>query len=129
MRNFGLTHALAAILVAFWILAGIAWRRSYNDEQDRVATARRQVNEFQELVGRYVQQTGRVPGTLEEVTRAFDSSISVEDPWSAQPDRPQYYLLRPAVNNGARRQSVISLGADGMFGGDGFGADIIADPQ
>ena len=123
MRNFGLTHALVAILVASWILAGVRWRLRINVERERVSLARKQVNELQGLVGRYTRETGRVPGSLEEVVNAFDPPVTIKDPWGAH----QYRILLHL--DGTDSPVIINMGADRMPGGDGFGKDIIADPQ
>lgn len=124
MRELGLIHALVTILAASWIHEGLDGRSRRAAERERVALARQQANEWQELVARFVRQTGRAPSSLEEVARVFDPPVPTEDPWSALPDRPQHYLLRRVQTPKGVKLVVMSLGADGMFDGEGFGKDI-----
>ena len=131
MKNFGLVHGLIGALVGVGIFSAAGWRLRQSDEYARVRDAKAEVAEFQDRVREFIDKTGRQPGHLQELIQAYGLSgkVSTEDPWSETYGEPQHYQLMSKRDHEHRIVvCVMSLGADGMPGGDGFGEDIIAAP-
>ena len=101
--------------------------REAEEDRARRATARDDLRTLYDAVERYAKHHGAPPEMLHALTRPDDANgdrpyldVLPRDPWG----RP-YQLV---TSEGAQFV-VMSLGADGLQGGEGFDADVRSDPM
>ena len=124
-RQFSLLEVIIAITIVA-LVATIAVQNltdSVDDANNKATTI--QINAFKSAVSQFKLATGKFPNSLEDlVTNPGDSKSwrqfleeIPEDPWGNE----YMYSLAPETYN---KFEIISYGADGQAGGEGFNADI-----
>lgn len=133
-RRAGITliEMLVVVTIIALFAALVAPRMLSRTDAARVTAARAQINSFMTALGAYKLDTGVFPST-EQGLRALRVKPEAVNNWQG-PYLPQdipmdpwgrpYFYKYPSEHGD--EPEIISFGADGEPGGDGFNADIVS---
>lgn len=124
-RHFSLLEVIIAITIVALVATIAVESLTDSVDEANVRTAEIQMSSFKGAVTKYKLSTGKYPNSLEDlVTNPGDSTSwrqileeIPKDPWG----NDYMFNLAPETFN---KFEVISYGADGQAGGEGFNADI-----
>ena len=124
-RQFSLLEVIIAITIVALVATIAVTNLTDSVDDANIKAAEIQMASFKQAIGKYKLATGKFPNSLEDlVSNPGDvknwQQILEEipaDPWG----NDYQYNLAPELFN---KFEIISLGADGVAGGEGFNADI-----
>ena len=122
--GFSLIEIILVVVLIAGIAAFAATRVFGGSDRAKVNLAKAQVQTLAEKVGQCQQDTGALPGALDELLKSsatgwlgpYVKDGELKDPWN----HPYAY----AVPGDGKPFDLISLGADGQAGGSSVDADI-----
>lgn len=122
--GFSLIEIILVVVLIAGIAAFAATRVFGGSDRAKVNLAKAQVQTLAEKVGQFQQDTGALPGALDELLKSsatgwlgpYVKDGELKDPWN----HPYAY----AVPGDGKPFDLISLGADGQAGGSSVDADI-----
>ena len=122
--GFSLIEIIVVVVLIGGIVAFAATRILGGGDRAKVNLAKAQVQTLAEKVGQFQQDTGALPGSLDELVKSsatgwlgpYAKDSELKDPWN----HPYTY----AVPGNGQAFDLVSLGADGQAGGDSVNADI-----
>ncbi|MCM8528294.1 MAG: type II secretion system major pseudopilin GspG [Lentisphaeraceae bacterium] len=124
-RQFSLLEVIIAITIVALVATIAVQSLTDNVDEANVNATKIQMESFKSAVGKYKLATGKFPNSLEDlVTNPGDAKNwrqileeIPQDPWG----NDYMYNLAPETFN---KFEIVSYGADGQAGGEGFNADI-----
>lgn len=124
--GFSLIEIILVVVLIGGIVAFAATRILGGGDRAKVNLAKAQVQTLAEKVHQYEQDTGRLPGSLDDLVKApgdaagwlgpYAKDSELKDPWN----HPYTYTM-PGEG---KPFDLVSLGKDGQAGGDSVDADI-----
>ena len=124
--GFSLIEIILVVVLIGGIVAFAATRILGGGDRAKVNLAKAQVQTLAEKVQQFEQDTGRLPGSLDDLVKApgdaagwlgpYAKASELNDPWN----HPYTYTM-PGEG---KPVDLVSLGADGQAGGDSVDADI-----
>jgi len=122
--GFSLIEIILVVVLIGGIAAFAANRIFGGSDRAKVNLAKAQVQTLAEKVGQFQQDTGSLPGALDELVKSsatgwlgpYAKDSELKDPWN----HPYTY----AMPGEGKPFDLISLGADGQAGGESVNADI-----
>lgn len=124
--GFSLIEIILVVVLIGGIVAFAATRILGGGDRAKVNLAKAQVQTLAEKVQQFEQDTGRLPGSLDDLVKApgdaagwlgpYAKASELNDPWN----HPYTYTM-PGEG---KPFDLVSLGADGQAGGDSVDADI-----
>lgn len=124
--GFSLIEIILVVVLIGGIVAFAATRILGGGDRAKVNLAKAQVQTLAEKVQQFEMDTGRLPGSLEDLVKApgdaagwlgpYAKASELKDPWN----HPYTYTM-PGEG---KPFDLVSLGADGQAGGDSVDADI-----
>lgn len=124
--GFSLIEIILVVVLIGGIVAFAATRILGGGDRAKVNLAKAQVQTLAEKVQQFEMDTGRLPGSLEDLVKApgdaagwlgpYAKASELKDPWN----HPYAYTM-PGEG---KPFDLVSLGADGQAGGDSVDADI-----
>ena len=122
--GFSLIEIILVVVLIGGIVAFAASRILGGGDRARYNLAKSQVQTLAEKVGQFQQDTGALPGSLDELVKSsatgwlgpYAKDSELKDPWN----HPYTY----AVPGNGQAFDLVSLGADGQAGGGSVDADI-----
>ena len=122
--GFSLIEIILVVVLIGGIVAFAATRILGGGDRAKVNLAKAQVQTLAEKVGQFQQDTGALPGSLDELVKSsatgwlgpYAKDSELKDPWN----HPYTY----AMPGDGKPFDLASLGADGQAGGDSVDADI-----
>ena len=122
--GFSLIEIILVVVLIGGIVAFAATRILGGGDRAKVNLAKAQVQTLAEKVGQFQQDTGALPGSLDELVKSsatgwlgpYAKDSELKDPWN----HPYTY----AVPGNGQAFDLVSLGADRKVGGTSVNADI-----
>ena len=122
--GFSLIEIILVVVLIGGIVAFAATRILGGGDRAKVNLAKAQVQTLAEKVGQFQQDTGALPGSLDELVKSsatgwlgpYAKESELKDPWN----HPYVY----AMPGEGKPFDLSSLGADGQAGGESVNADI-----
>ena len=122
--GFSLIEIILVVVLIGGILAFAGSRILGGGDRAKVNLAKAQVQTLAEKVQQYAQDTGGLPGSLDDLVKSsatgwlgpYAKDAELKDPWN----HPYVY----ATPGEGKPFDLTSLGADGQAGGDSVNADI-----
>ena len=122
--GFSLIEIILVVVLIGGILAFAGSRILGGGDRAKVNLAKAQVQTLAEKVQQYAQDTGGLPGSLDDLVKSsatgwlgpYAKDAELKDPWN----HPYVY----AAPGEGKPFDLTSLGADGQAGGDSVNADI-----
>lgn len=124
--GFSLIEIILVVVLIGGIVAFAATRILGGGDRAKVNLAKAQVQTLAEKVQQFEQDTGSLPGSLDDLVKApggasgwlgpYAKDGELKDPWN----HPYVYTM-PGEG---KPFDIVSLGADGQAGGDSVNADI-----
>lgn len=122
--GFSLIEIILVVVLIGGIVAFAATRILGGGDRAKVNLAKAQVQTLAEKVGQFQQDTGALPGSLDDLVKSsatgwlgpYAKESELKDPWN----HPYVY----AMPGEGKPFDLTSLGADGQAGGDSVNADI-----
>ena len=122
--GFSLIEIILVVVLIGGIVAFAATRILGGGDRAKVNLAKAQVQTLAEKVGQFQQDTGALPGSLNDLVKSsatgwlgpYAKESELKDPWN----HPYVY----AMPGEGKPFDLTSLGADGQAGGDSVNADI-----
>ena len=122
--GFSLIEIILVVVLIGGIVAFAATRILGGGDRAKVNLAKAQVQTLAEKVGQFQQDTGALPGSLDELVKSsatgwlgpYAKDSELKDPWN----HPYVY----ATPGEGKPFDLASLGADGQAGGESVNADI-----
>ncbi|QDA56901.1 type II secretion system major pseudopilin GspG [Thermomonas aquatica] len=122
--GFSLIEIILVVVLIGGIVAFAATRILGGGDRAKVNLAKAQVQTLAEKVGQFQQDTGSLPGSLDDLVKSsatgwlgpYAKQSELKDPWN----HPYTY----AMPGEGKPFDLASLGADGQAGGDSVNADI-----
>ena len=124
--GFSLIEIIIVVVLIGGIVAFAANKIFGGQDRAKVNLAKAQVQTLAEKVGQYEQDTGTLPGSLEDLVKApgdaqgwlgpYAKDAELKDPWNHA-----YLYTMPGEG---KPFDLVSLGKDGQAGGDSVNADI-----
>ena len=122
--GFSLIEIILVVVLIGGIVAFAATRILGGGDRAKVNLAKAQVQTLAEKVGQFQQDTGALPGSLDELVKSsatgwlgpYAKDSELKDPWN----HPYTY----AVPGNGQAFDLVSLGADRKVGGESVNADI-----
>lgn len=124
--GFSLIEIILVVVLIGGIVAFAATRILGGGDRAKVNLAKAQVQTLAEKVQQFEQDTGKLPGSLEELVKApgdaagwlgpYAKDGELKDPWN----HPYTY----SMPGEGKPFDLVSLGKDGQAGGDSVNADI-----
>ena len=122
--GFSLIEIILVVVLIGGIVAFAATRILGGGDRAKVNLAKAQVQTLAEKVGQFQQDTGALPGSLDELVKSsatgwlgpYAKDSELKDPWN----HPYVY----ATPGEDKPFDLASLGADGQAGGESVNADI-----
>ena len=122
--GFSLIEIILVVVLIGGIVAFAATRILGGGDRAKVNLAKAQVQTLAEKVGQFQQDTGALPGSLDDLVKSsatgwlgpYAKESELKDPWN----HPYVY----AMPGEGKPFDLTSLAADGQAGGDSVNADI-----
>lgn len=122
--GFSLIEIILVVVLIGGIVAFAATRILGGGDRAKVNLAKAQVQTLAEKVGQFQQDTGSLPGSLDDLVKSsatgwlgpYAKDSELKDPWN----HPYVY----AMPGEGKPFDLSSLGADGQAGGESVNADI-----
>lgn len=122
--GFSLIEIIIVVTLIALIAAFVAGKVFGQSDRAKTKLASAQVQTLAEKVQQYAEDTGGLPGSLDELVKSsatgwlgpYAKDSELKDPWN----HPYTY----AVPGNGQAFDLVSLGADGQAGGDSVNADI-----
>ncbi|RZA21090.1 MAG: type II secretion system protein GspG [Lysobacteraceae bacterium] len=124
--GFSLIEIILVVVLIGGIVAFAATRILGGGDRAKVNLAKAQVQTLAEKVQQFEQDTGKLPGSLDELVKApgdaagwlgpYAKDGELKDPWN--------HLYTYSMPGEGKPFDLVSLGKDGQVGGDSVNADI-----
>ena len=122
--GFSLIEIILVVVLIGGIVAFAATRILGGGDRAKVNLAKAQVQTLAEKVGQFQQDTGALPGSLDELVKSsatgwlgpYAKAAELKDPWG--------HAIEYRTPGEGRAFDLLSLGKDGQAGGESYNADI-----
>ena len=128
-RGFTLIEIMVVIVIIGLIATLVAPGVMERLEKARITTTEAKMSQLSQVIQQYRMDNNRIPDSLDELMQESEKNLGeayINDPEKLADAWGNEFVYRRIDN---RKYELLSLGADGMEGGEGADADISSDKK